>query len=194
MTHARRTLIPALAATAVSAAVLALPAGASAPGTVTATPLPASSPRPYRPAGTRVRNSTLGVRVFLDARQGFALANGLSLADVTYPAATTDGGRTWRIDGPELHRPAADGPDGVTQVGAGGRSTYFAYAGPDGGDSVAVTPDRGRHWFRAYLGGVSAVVARGDGALIAFTGSPGVYWSHDGGRTWHHARSAERVP
>lgn len=140
--------------------------------------------------GTRVPASDLGLRVFVDGRHGVAINTGSSLGDVTYPVATSDGGRTWRVDGPELHIPAADGPDGVTQVTAARPSTYVVYGGPQGANSVVVSSDRGRHWYRAYLpdGTVAAVVATGR-TLDAFTGATGAWVSRDGGRSWRHLAS-----
>jgi hypothetical protein len=141
--------------------------------------------------GTIVRQRRLSRRVFADARHGFALA---SLPQAQYPAATTDGGKVWRIDGPALHVNAAQAPLVVLQVGVASRRTYFAWGGPGGGQVVDATSDGGRHWWRAILGeAVLAVVAGADGRLVAVTqvaGAAGastlVYVSKDGGRHWRY--------
>lgn len=169
-------------------------APSSPPATVTATELPTSSPSPFLPRGHRVRGHTLGVRMFVNARHGFALANVTKGGGATYPATTINKGKTWRVAGPEFHVAAANAPNVVTQVGAGGASTYFAYAGPSGGNSVEVSTDGGGHWWRAYLAGNIPAVVDNDGTLIAFTNSSGVYYSKSGGQTWHFATSVTAVP
>ena len=166
------------------------PALAATPRPVTGTELPSSDTPPGAPRGKVVSPSSLGVRVFVDGRHGFALAN-LRRFDADYPAATVDGGRTWRVDGPHFHVAAANAPAVVTQVGAGGRSTYFAYGGPGGGNSVVVSTDRGQHWWRAFLAGQVPAVVYSGGELVAFTNlpGPGAYVSADGGRHWRWRRT-----
>ena len=137
-----------------------------------------------------MRSSYLGVRVFVDARRGFALAN-LASGEI-YPASTTDGGKRWRINGPLFYIPAADAPAFVSQVGAAPPGTYFAFGG---GSVVDLTTDSGVHWYRAFLGEDVLSVVPGTKAhhLIAIVqdGSGGtrvisvVYLSTDGGRHWH---------
>ena len=160
------------------------------PPPVAAAELPSSDTPLGAPRGAACRPSTLGVRVFVDGRHGFALAN-LRRFDADYPAATVDGGRTWRVDGPHFHVAAANAPAVVTQVGAGGRSTYFAYGGPGGGNSVVVSTDRGRHWWRAFLAGPVPAVVYSGGELVAFTNlpGPGAYVSKDGGKHWRWRRT-----
>jgi hypothetical protein len=165
-------------------------AASLSPVTVKASPITVG--RGYRllQPGTIVRSSRLGVRAFIDDSLGVALNTGMSLNGVTYPVGTVNGGRTWRIDGPALHVPAANGPDAVTQIGAARPATFFAYGGPGGANSVDVSADGGRHWFRAFLGGgVVAAVVDSNGELFAFTGGGGAFSSTDGGRTWHATRS-----
>jgi hypothetical protein len=161
------------------------------PAPLTASELPSSDVPPGAPRGTVVRSSSLGIRVFVDGKHGFALAH-LSRFNADYPATTLDGGKTWRVEGPHFHVSAANGPAVVTQVGAGGRSTYFAYGGPGGGNSVVVSIDRGKHWWRALVpaGAVLAVVDSGS-RLVAFTNlsTPGAYVSRDGGRHWRWSSS-----
>jgi hypothetical protein len=162
------------------------------PATVTSKELSVPRRGPDRP-GTVVGSSALGVRVFANAKHGFALAN---LNGGQYPAATTNAGATWRIDGPVLHADAAQGPRAVTQVGAARPSTYFAWAGPGGGNAIDVTTNAGKHWWQAFLPGVPVAVVH-NGELSAYvevptTSSPNpkaaiwVYVSKDGGRHWHY--------
>jgi hypothetical protein len=165
-------------------------AAASPPKLITAQ-LIKSSAKGVLKRGAAVSSSRLGVRVFPSASRGFALA---TVKNVTYPAATVNGGRTWKIDGPPFHLPAAQAPLVVTQVGAR-KNTYFAWGGPQGGMVADVSPDAGKHWWQASLGGiVLSVAATFNGHLVASVqnpiGSKGlqtqnlVYVSKDGGRHW----------
>jgi hypothetical protein len=163
-------------------------AAAKPPKTVTALRI---SPRPgtLRP-GTRVSAGSLfGQRVFTDAKHGFALA---SPADADYAVATTDGGRTWRTDGPALHLHAAQAPLAVLFIGAASRKTVFAWGG---GQVIDSTSDGGKNWYSALFpdAGPVAVVDRA-GHLLAFVGSPdgatvSRYISRDGGRSWHYEKT-----
>ena len=141
--------------------------------------------------GTAVHLQASEPRAFADATHGFSLFD--SRSGETFPVATTDGGRVWRIVGPVLHAPAAQGPLAVSEVGVAGPRTYMAYGD---GSVVDVTTDAGRHWWRAALGDeVPAVVASGR-QLTAFAqrqvpnsgetlgAVTWVYSSTDGGRTW----------
>lgn len=191
-------VIVAGAVSASGRAAGAAPASAaSSPPTVTATRIPADKP-PFRTAGTIVRSSQLGVRVFIGSEKGFALSG---VGQAQYPAATVDGGKTWRIDGPHLHVNAANAPNVVNAVGAVGPATYFAYGGPGGGMSVAVTTDGGKDWWRAYLPGVPLAVlySRSDRALVALVESgplvktgPPQFWAYlstDGGKHWTYDKN-----
>ncbi len=63
-------------------------------------------PGTVRP-GTPVPARELESRTYVDPRHGFALAD---YGQATYPAASTDGGRTWRTSGPALVVHAAQAP------------------------------------------------------------------------------------
>lgn len=154
----------------------------------------------WSPPGTVVPSSAVfGDRVFLNAREGVALANGDS---AQYPALSTDGGRVWRIDGPALHVDAADAAEGVGSIGIVGPRTFFAY----GSSVVDVTTDRGHTWWETYLGeDVVAVVPGYRKELIAYVEQstsdehldPARTWqyvSSDGGRRWRYSTDFAGIP
>lgn len=137
--------------------------------------------------GTKVSGSKIfGQRVFVDASHGFALVD---TGQAQYPAATTDGGKTWKTDGPALHLDAAQAPLAVVDIGAAGRNTVFAWGT---GQVIDATSDGGKHWYRAtFLGLPVAVVKNPQGHLVAFvdgdtgaSASPLQYVSKNGGKTW----------
>ncbi len=141
--------------------------------------------------GTTVNAADLGQRVFTDTKHGFALAN---VGEAQYPAASIDGGTTWRTDGPALHINAAQAPLAVTDIGAASRTTVFAYGS---GQVIDTTSDAGKEWYGALFDGlVMAVVPGSPGRLVAFidastasSSSSGVTWQYvstDGGRRWRY--------
>jgi hypothetical protein len=142
--------------------------------------------------GSAVRARRIfGQRVFVTASRGFALA---AVGSAQYPVATTNGGKTWKTNGPALHLNAAQAPLVVTTIGATTRRTIFAYGG--GGQVIDATGDGGGHWYRALFIGVPVAVA-GDpaGHLVAFIdqsvgsisgGATFQYVSKDGGQTWQY--------
>jgi hypothetical protein len=154
----------------------------------------------FSPPGTVVRRSAVfGNRVFLNADEGVALANG---DNAQYPALSTDGGRVWRIDGPPLHVDAADAAEGVGSVGIADPRTFYAF----GSSVVDVTTDRGRTWWETYLGeDVAAVVPSYRNKLVAYVEqsvsnqhlNPAVTWqyvSRDGGRHWRYSTEFAGIP
>ena len=155
--------------TKVTASLLKRPSGTLAPGTT----VPASE--------------IYGNRVFIDANRGYAL---VQHGQAQYPAATTDGGKTWKTNGPALHVNAAQAPLAVAFIGAGGTKKIFAWGG---GQVIDATPDGGAHWYRATFTGLPvAVLKNPKGHLVAFVdGQAGAssvatqYVSKDGGKTWH---------
>jgi hypothetical protein len=176
--------------------VAAQSAGPIAPRLLTAGRLhPRAGPGPLEQPGTVVSASNLfSNRVFVNANVGFALANG---NNAQYPVVSTDGGRQWRIDGPQVHVDAADGPEAVQFVGITGPRTYFVY----GSSVVDVTTDGGRVWWETLLGEeVMAVVPSSADVLVAYVEqsvsnqhlNPAVTWqyiSRDGGRHWRYSTS-----
>lgn len=174
-----------LTATGSSSARLDAHATAAAQRTLTGA-LIGRRPGTLKP-GTIVRSGNLLKRVFLDSQHGFALA---AVGQAQYPAATSNGGRTWRTSGPVLHINAAQAPLGVNEVGVLSRKVYFAAGG---GEVVDATPDGGKHWYQTlFRGGVLGAIPA-DGKLLAVIGSyettpvsTWVYGSSDGGKTWHY--------
>jgi hypothetical protein len=153
-------------------------------------------PRPFtmqpRPGTVVSSSDVITYRVFANASDGFTLAN---IDSAQYPARSLDGGRTWRIDGPQVHIDAADGPEDLSDVGVAGPRTFFAY----GSSAVDVTTDGGRTWWETFLGElVVAVVPDGYGNdLVAYVQEPlasnsiarAVTWQYvtrDGGRHWSY--------
>ncbi|MBV9414359.1 MAG: hypothetical protein JO363_05220 [Solirubrobacterales bacterium] len=190
---ASRVLVLAVSAGALGCSLAAV-SGASTPPLTTASAPPKtitarlirSSPGGLAP-GTKVRSGAIfGNRVFTDAKHGFALA---SPPDADYAVATSDGGKTWRIDSPALHRHAANAPLVVLYIDAVSRKSVFAWGG---GQVIDTTSNGGRTWYQTLFptGGPIAVVPAGfGGQLLAFVGSfsgTGTwrYTSKDGGRTW----------
>lgn len=100
--------------------------------------------------GTLVRNHFSGTRSFATRQDGFALGNlSGSEGGKTYPLATTDGGKTWRIAGPIVNVPAAQAAADVAQSGVVNARTWFMCCGLN--TVVDVTTDAGKHWWAATL-------------------------------------------
>ena len=196
MTVGRRdAIVVALAAALAAAAAVPAAPASGAPAAAAAAPSPrviagqaigvtAGTLR----VGTQVKPSRLGKRVFVDARHGFALD---AAGQATYAVATSDGGRTWRTSSPALVVHAAQAPLEVSEIGAVSSRVYFA----SGAEAADVTPDAGRHWYRAlFPGAVLSVFQRGPGlglaALVEGSGTSvpndWVYVSADGGRHWRY--------
>lgn len=177
---------------------IAQAAASSAPQHVTARRLKA---RPGAGArGTIVGQAALFTpRVFTNQRDGFALAND---GNAQYPARSVDGGRVWRLAGPQLHVDAADGAEGVGFVGAVGAGTLFAY----GSSVVDVSTDAGRTWWESFLGElVVAVVPQSSKMLVAYVQQQtnpnsirhAVTWQYvtrDGGRRWSYTTTLGALP
>jgi hypothetical protein len=184
----RGTVVTGIASVALLASGLVLATAAAstpkAPKTVKAT-------RIARQSGTLAPGSHVGSgnvagqRTFTNATRGFALA---SVGEADYAVATTDGGKTWKTDGPALHLHALQAPLVVSFIGAVNRKTVFAWGG---GQVIDTTNDGGKTWYRALftIGSPVAVVHDFAGHLLAFVQSSGSstveYVSKDGGRTWH---------
>jgi hypothetical protein len=142
--------------------------------------------------GTLVGPAALATpRVFVDGEHGYALA---IIQAITYPARTVDGGHTWRIDGPALHKPAAQGPMAVGEIGVANANTAFAWGGVAPNTVVDVTTDGGKHWRQAFLPGSVLFVGIGaPGELLANVHGfvPQGHTVHTG--LWAYATKSGRV-
>jgi hypothetical protein len=135
--------------------------------------------------------SLLTNRVFANDSDGFALAD---QGSAQYPARSVDGGRTWRVDGPQMHIDAADAPEAVNDVGVLSAHTFFAF----GSSVVDVTTNGGRSWWETFLGEAVVAVVRGSkNELVTYvqqqigsSATRAVTWqyvSRDGGRHWNYS-------
>src|SRR5246500_961907 len=112
-----------VSAVALGAAIFGASVAAAAGPQLTVTGTLISRPAHTLAPGSKVSGSKIfGQRVFVDATHGFALVD---TGQAQYPAASTDGGKTWKTDGPALHLNAAQAPLAVTQIGAAGRPPGF---------------------------------------------------------------------
>lgn len=143
--------------------------------------------------------------MFANRRVGFAITDLPQAADGTYPVATSNGGRTWRTDGPVLHVPAAQGPIAVGQAGVLGPKIYFAWCGACN-MVIDVTPDAGKHWWQTFMpGDVLAVIGGTDpragltaiveGPTSAPNGRGASLWAYlsTDGRSWTYKYSLNAV-
>jgi photosystem II stability/assembly factor-like uncharacterized protein len=175
-----------VSAVALGAAIFGASVAAGAGPQLTVTGTLISRPAHTLAPGSKVSGSKIfGQRVFVDATHGFALVD---TGQAQYPAASTDGGKTWKTDGPALHLNAAQAPLAVVDIGAAGRKTVFAWGT---GQVIDATGDGGKHWYRAlFTQGIPVAVVKNPlGHLVAFVdGSPDTTWqyvSKDSGKTWH---------
>jgi hypothetical protein len=135
---------------------------------------------------------------------GAGLADNGTVMGFAYPALSRDGGRSWRIDGPQFYHAGADGPGATSRLLASGTTTLVAW-GPTG-NLVKVTSDLGRHWFQAlFPGGVHSVHSAGTTLVVRALGfqlprgsetGPFATWTYrstDGGRHWLRTRAAKPV-
>ncbi len=142
--------------------------------------------RTLAPGSTVSASKIFGNRVFTGAQRGFALVD---TGQAQYPAATVNGGKTWKTDGPALHLNAAQAPLAVIYIGAAGPKTIFAWGT---GQVIDTTSDGGQHWYRALFFGLPVAVVRNpQGHLVAFvdgetssSNSSLQYVSKNGGKTW----------
>jgi hypothetical protein len=153
------SVVPATSSSAATpAAKRPAPSRPQPPKTVTGQHARSTGARPL-PVRTRLASSTLGARVFADTRHGFALATTVRLGGQTYPAATTDGGRTWRVNGPIFHIPAAQAALGVGQPGLAGPHAFFTWSGGEN-SVIDMTVDGGHQWWRTLHARNSSVCDR----------------------------------
>jgi photosystem II stability/assembly factor-like uncharacterized protein len=188
VSHPRGPVVAGIISVALLASGLTLATAVASspkpPKTVRATRI-TRQPGTLAPGSHVASSKVVGQRTFTTASRGFALA---SVGSADYAVATTDGGKTWKTDGPALHLDALQAPLAVSFLGAVNRKKVFAWGG---GQVIDATNDGGKTWYRALFtsGSPVAVVHDFAGHLLAFvqtfSGSNTVkYVSKDGGRTW----------
>lgn len=178
------------------------------PRTIEASPDPATDPGGglawLRP-GTTVPSQDIRSRVHLGAGVEAGLADQGTLFGFAYPALSRDGGRSWRVDGPQFYHAGADGPGTTTQLVSLADVTLIAWG--QTGNLVKTSGDLGRHWVQAlFSGGVLSLRVVGSEIIVRATGDalpPGsqtgplatwIYRSTDGGQRWHRRQAANPWP
>ncbi len=144
-----------------------------------------------QPVGTPVPSVDVSAEAISGPSASFGLTVFPSLNDATYPALSTDGGRTWHVDGPEFYVAAAQGPSVVSSVGA--LPPDGAYMWGQDGNVVRVTTDGGVEWWATgFASGVYKVTASEGKIDTVALGPPSangtfptyLYESTDGGHSW----------
>jgi hypothetical protein len=143
----------------------------------------------YLAPGTAIPAGDIAAQVRATPQVSYGLAD---VGGSEWPAISTDGGQTWRIDGPLFVYPAESGANAANAIGA--LSANVAYAWGHGGNFVKITYDAGGHWWLAAIPGQGVEsVTRNKGTLRARTLGPQtatgqfetfLYISSDQGRTW----------
>jgi hypothetical protein len=109
----------------------------------------------------------------------------------TYPAISTNGGMTWRVDGPLLHVDALQGASMVASSGV--LPPHGAYFWGRAGNVIWTTYDKGAHsWTAAFSAGVEDLSSRNRtfeavvfGAQVRGTALQRfLYVSTNSGKTW----------
>ncbi len=145
-----------------------------------------------QPLGALVPEADIVTTAADSERVLFGLAIYRDLMSAMYPALSTDGGTTWRIDGPRFFVAAAQGANETGRVGAlGPRGAYFW---GQGGNFVKITTDDGvRWWIVGFAAGVYSVGAsHGTLRTVALGNQVScsefqafLYVSTDSGKTWN---------
>jgi hypothetical protein len=153
-----------------------------------ATPLSAPD---YQAVGDLIPTADVVTKATTGSKLRFGLAVYPNLMEATYPALSSDGGTTWRIDGPLFWIAAADGASVTANVGALG--SEGAYFWGQTGNFVKVTTDEGSQWWlTGFAAGVYKVSASHGvlrtvalGNQVSCTDFQAfLYVSTDSGRTW----------
>jgi len=167
-------------------------ATASLPNTIHAQPLvPDKYPAVYEmlAPGTVVPTSEVFQETLKSGELGSPVdgdAYGLAFVhSQTYPVVTTNGGQSWKVDGPIFYIAAADAPAEVDQIANVLPNTVFAW-GEAG--HVVVSTDGGEQWWSTNFNSALSVGQSwpGNGLFALVSINPSVtYNSSDGGRTWY---------
>ncbi|MBO0767846.1 MAG: hypothetical protein J2O48_04090 [Solirubrobacterales bacterium] len=185
--------------------VVSLIASAGMTGTAwAATPAPPTTLKAHVLKGGKLKRGTTlksvgSQRDFVSKNVGFALGGGVNGDGPVYPALSTDGGKTWKVDGPSLFvNGAANAPAIVSEIGASSK-TLYAY----GPSVIDVSVNQGKTWYQVFTGQeVGAVAPKSGGSgLYAFleqttksgatTATPWQYVLSHSGNSW--SRSAASI-
>ena len=146
------------------------------------------------PTGTTVPDHDVTATVSDNGKLKFGLVTFPSSTQ-TYPAISTNGGMTWRVDGPLFHVDAMQGASVVASSGV--LRPHGSYFWGRGGNLIWTTHDEGAHWWTSAFGaGVDDLSTRNGtleavvfgaqaraGALQRF-----LYVSTNSGKTWKFRR------
>ena len=146
------------------------------------------------PDGTEVPGQDVTASVSDNGKLKFGLATFPSSTQ-TYPAISTNGGTTWKVDCPLFHVDALQGASVV--VSSGALPPHSAYFWGRGGNLIWITYDEGAHWWAAVFGaGVDDLSTRhGTLEAVVFGAQVGatavqrfLYVSTDSGEIWRVRR------
>jgi hypothetical protein len=146
------------------------------------------------PAGTPVPGHDVTATATNSSTLRFGLAT-FPTSTQTYPAISTNGGTTWKVDGPLFHVDALQGASAV--LSSGTLPPRGAYFWGRGGDLIWLTYDEGAHWWNVAFGaGVDELSARHGtlevvvfGAQVRTTALQRfLYVSSNSGKTWRVRR------
>ena len=151
------------------------------------------------PAGTAVPGDDVTASVSDNSKLKFGLATFPSSTQ-TYPAISTNGGTSWKVDGPLFHVAALQGASVVASSGA--LPPHGAYFWARGGNLIWITYDEGAHWWNVVFGaGVDDLSSRHGtfeavvfGAQVRATALQRfLYVSSDSGKTWRDRRQLSNL-
>ena len=146
------------------------------------------------PAGTAVPGHDVTAAVSDNSKLKFGLATFPSSTQ-TYPAISTNGGTSWKVDGPMFHVDALQGASVVASSGV--LPPHGAYFWARAGNLIWITYDEGAHWWNVVFGaGVDDLSSRHGtfeavvfGAQVRATALQRfLYVSSDSGKIWRVRR------
>ncbi len=101
------------------------------------------------PAGTAVPGHDITASVSDNGKLKFGLAT-FPGSTQTYPAISTNGGTSWKVDGPLFHVDALQGASIVASSGV--LPPHGAYFWARAGNLIWITYDEGGHWWNVVFG------------------------------------------
>jgi hypothetical protein len=157
--------------------------------------------------GSAIPIGQLLTPVMIGGGIGYSMTNTNGFISYLYPARTTDGGKSWEINGVWFANPTADSGNFVDTIGGASSQVAWAWSSrpTDPSQTLFTTIDGGQQWYRTVWPGIVKSIGQGsNGDLVArvaplifevnhkvvASGSPGVYTSTDGGGSWEFVRAA----